>query len=353
MVQIEGTYIGRQKWYSTGIKLYKDEWSESVHVINNVSMDEYNQTINLMLSDIQKYINKCMSDKMEFSFEGLKSYMEIANRSKETFLDFMQRRIEEHNDLREATKKRHRTTYNGLKEFGGIITFDDITKVNIAKFDDWLHHKYTNQVTIYGYHKYVKRYINEAVILDLVQVNPYKYFKFEHGKSEGIRYLVKSEIDKIEIADMKSPHIERARDLFIFQCYTGLSYCDLAKFDWNNVKKEGDSYIIRDVRKKTDEEYYLLLLKPALRILKKYKFKLPIITNQKYNDYLKTVGDYSGIDKVLYSHMARHSFAVMMASNGVPKMMGHANSKITESVYAKILATDVKSEYERINEKLK
>ena len=127
---------------------------------------------------------------------------------------------------------------------------------------------------------------------------------------------------------------------------------------WNNVKKNGENYVIRDVRKKTDEEYYLLLLKPALRILKKYKFKLPIITNQKYNDYLKMVGVYSGIDKVLYSHMARHSFAVMMASNGVTfsilaKMMGHANSKITELVYAKILASDVKDEYDRINKILK
>lgn len=355
---IRVTYNRVQKWFSTGIKLYKDEWSESIHAINNMNMGEYNETIDSIVSDIQKYINKCISEKVEFSFEGLKSYIGISKNGNETFLQFMDRRIDEHKNFEINTIKRHRTTYNGLKEFGCIITFEDITKANIAKFDEWLHSKYTNQVTIYGYHKFLRRYINEAIMLGYIESNPYKYFKFDHGKSAGIRYLIKSEIDKIEQADMKSPHIERARDLFIFQCYTGLSYCDLAKFDWNNAKKNGENYVIRDVRKKTDEEYYLLLLKPALRILKKYKFKLPIITNQKYNDYLKTVGDYSGIDKVLYSHMARHSFAVMMASNGVPfsilaKMMGHANSRITESVYAKILAEDVKGEYDRINKILK
>ena len=137
-----------------------------------------------------------------------------------------------------------------------------------------------------------------------------------------------------------------------------MSYGDLEKFNWNDVTEDGDNYVIKDCRIKTDEEYYIVLLKPALRILQKYDYKLPIITNQKYNDYLKVVGAHAGIDKILYSHMARHSFCVMMLSMGVPmhqlsKMVGHANTRITEQVYAKVLNEDLKKSYDMINKKLK
>ena len=83
-------------------------------------------------------------------------------------------------------------------------------------------------------------------------------------------------------------------------------------------------------------------MKPALDILAKYKDKLPIISNVKYNEYLKVVAQAAGIDKPLSSHWARHTGATLLLNSGidmriVSKICGHSSAKITEQVYAKLL----------------
>jgi site-specific recombinase XerD len=86
--------------------------------------------------------------------------------------------------------------------------------------------------------------------------------------------------------------------------------------------------------------------------------RLADTTQQKYNIYIKSAALAAGLDKVPSSHWGRHSFAVMMLSMGVSmtnlaKMMGHSTTKITEEVYAKVLATDLKKEYDKVNRLLK
>lgn len=95
-----------------------------------------------------------------------------------------------------------------------------------------------------------------------------------------------------------------------------------------------------------------------MRSLIAHNFKLPIISNQKYNIALKKISNIVGIDKSITSHVARHTFAVMMLSMGVKmdrlsRMMGHTSTRITEDVYAKVLAIDLKKDYEMVNSKLK
>lgn len=168
---------------------------------------------------------------------------------------------------------------------------------------------------------------------------------------------MRCKLDIIEHHDYMNDSLNAVRDVFVFQCYTGLSYSDLAKFDFSDVEQDGDNYIIRDVRRKTDEEYFIVILKPAMRSLIAHNFKLPVISNQKYNVALKKISDGAGIDKVITTHVARHTFAVMMLSMGVKmdrlsRMMGHTSTRITEDVYAKVLAVDLKKEYEMVNSKL-
>jgi site-specific recombinase XerD len=73
-----------------------------------------------------------------------------------------------------------------------------------------------------------------------------------------------------------------------------------------DVIKISDKFFIEDERQKTGTPYKIQILSPAMRILEKYNYKLPVITNQKYNQYLKLVAKYAEIDKPLTSHMARH-----------------------------------------------
>jgi integrase len=95
-------------------------------------------------------------------------------------------------------------------------------------------------------------------------------------------------------------------------------------------------------RKKTNVTFTIPILSPALEILHKYNGKLPIISNVKYNEYLKIVAQSSGIDKPLSTHWARHTGATLLLNEGVPmqivsKICGHSSTKITEQVYAKLL----------------
>lgn len=136
-----------------------------------------------------------------------------------------------------------------------------------------------------------------------------------------------------------------------------MSYADMFKFDFKNVVEEKGKYVIRDERVKTEEEYFIVLLSPAVEILKKYNYSLPKLSNFQYNQKLKIVADYAKINKSLTSHMGRHSFAVLALNLGVKienlaKMMGHTDIKTTQ-IYAKVLNESVKSEFEMLEKAIR
>ena len=96
-------------------------------------------------------------------------------------------------------------------------------------------------------------------------------------------------------------------------------------------------------RQKTQQVFTIVLLEPALRILKRYGNKLPIISNVKYNDYLKAAVTYARIDKAVTTHWARHTGATMLLNEGKVPMhimqhiLGHASIRETERTYAKLM----------------
>ena len=95
-------------------------------------------------------------------------------------------------------------------------------------------------------------------------------------------------------------------------------------------------------RTKTGKQYVIPLLSQTMDILKKYNDRLPLISNVKYNLYLKAVAQSAKIDKSLSSHWARHTGATLLLNEGISmqvisKICGHSSTKITERIYAKLL----------------
>ena len=354
-VQIEILFERKRKWISTGVRLYSDQWNDKTKVKNTVQSVDLNERLDAQMQNINEFINNLIKNKEAFSFDKLEHFLKYSQQ-KESFIDFIKRRVSERTDLRKGTLNTHASLINSLEEFGRIVYFSDITTANIMYYDDFLHKKYTKQTTIHGYHKRLKRYINESIKYELIKENPYNKLKFDRGKSEGIKYLTIEQINQIRSLEIASESIDKARDLFIFQCFTGLSYADLFKFDFSTVIERKNKFFIRDVRVKTQEEYFLMLLKPAMEILRKYDFKLPAISNYQYNLRLKIVQELAKIKLSLHSHMARHSFAVMALNMGVSienlaKMMGHTDIKTTQ-IYAKVLNKSVQEEFEKMDSKL-
>ena len=138
-------------------------------------------------------------------------------------------------------------------------------------------------------------------------------------------------------------YLERVRDLFVFQTYTLLSYSDLAEFDFRKCVQMGEEMMYKGKRVKTGREFVFVLCPAALEILKRYDYKLPIITNEKYNYFLKKAIKYAKIDKPVTSHYARHTGATMLLNEGnlpmhiVQHILGHASIRETEKTYAKVL----------------
>lgn len=183
--------------------------------------------------------------------------------------------------------------------------------------------------------KKLKRILEFAVKERYIDVNPFRLTLRE----EKIEYdvLSKDDIDFLLKFDIREDRLNKVRDCFIFQCYTGLAYSDMAQLTKDDIT---DDVIIKR-RQKTDIQYVVPLLPVAKNILEKYNYQLPIISNQKYNQWLKFLGEITGIGKSLHSHLARHSFACLLLNSGVDmktisRTLGHSSMKTTERVYAEM-----------------
>lgn len=357
LVQIEVTSEGKRKWIGTSVKLYADQWNEKKKVVNSVHSIQLNAMLDGMMSKLNDFILDLFRNDQQFDFEKLNAFLEKSNHS-DSFIDFVRTRIEDRTDIEESTRKQHRTLLQSLEKFGKLNYMDDLTKANITLYDEFLHQQDISQPTIYNYHKRLKRYLHEAMKFGLLNEDPYVGLHFERGRFEKRKYLTEEELKMIRTCKINMPSIDRIRDLFLFQCYTGLAYADFEKFNFEkDVEERNGKYIVSDRRKKTNEDYKIVLLTPAIEILKKYDYKLPIISNQKYNVSLKVVAQYAGIDKNITTHMGRHTFAVFALNNGVPieivaKMLGHTNIRTTQ-VYAKVLNSEVEKGFDLLESKIR
>jgi integrase len=145
--------------------------------------------------------------------------------------------------------------------------------------------------------------------------------------------------------------IAKARDLFVFQMLTGMSYSDAQAFDIKNYKQVDGKWVTAGERIKTGAQFISQLLPPVVDVLERNGWKVPKLTNQKYNGLLKTIGATIGIER-MHSHLARHTFATYFLSKDtriehVQKMLGHKDIKTTQR-YAKVLAKDVHDDFDRV-----
>lgn len=173
-----------------------------------------------------------------------------------------------------------------------------------------------------------------------IDKNPFDTIKIRKGEA-NIVPLSKEELMIIANKDFGIDRLNQVRDLFIFAANTALSYCDLAAVRREDIQTDGDVMYLKKKRGKTGVTYILPLNDTAISLLKKYDYELPIITNQKYNAYLKEIANICGIKKVLTTHLARHTAATLMLNSGisidvVSKILGHSNTKMTQH-YAKLL----------------
>lgn len=193
--------------------------------------------------------------------------------------------------------------------------------------------------------KFLKQIVNLAVANSYMTFNPFLPYKIEREPVE-IDFLDEEELRKIINFDTPLPRLERAKDMFLFGCFTGLSYIDIKTLTPEHFEKDGAGRIwIKKRRVKTGVLSRIPLLPIAKLILDKYKGGdklLPIQDPADVNKYLKDIAILCGINKRITFHTSRHTFAstVTLANNisleVVSKMLGHTNTRMTTH-YAKLI----------------
>ena len=276
------------------------------------------------------------------------------NDLRQSFVEFCRESLAKE-DLAKNSIKNFNVVFDAVEESGILNTLADLTSTNVIAFDAWLHRQNNkSDYTIHGYHKKIHKYTRQLWRLEMISSDPYDHVKFPKGCNKERIPLIEGELIKMREAKFTG-HLENARDLFIFMAYTGLAYCDMKEFDYSTMTEQHTDYCYIDgSRMKTGSKFFTPILPPAMEVLKKYNFKLHVISNQKINDYCDIIKERLNINKSITCHIARHSFATLMLSYGIPmeqvqRMLGHKNITTTQ-IYGKILKANVEK---NVTQKLK
>ena len=343
-IELRISLDGKHKYISTGISVQKKWWDDKNQIVVGIlEATEYNVVLSQIKADATKVL-------LQMREEGLIDLSAIGDRMKVcshnmTFLEFIELRIkEEERTIPFNTLKGHKSFLRRMKVWGKIRFFADINAAKIKKMEEWLKEQNFSEETIYGYHKHLRKFTNDAMAEGFIKENPYtaKAIKLHHGPARVHAYVTEEELKKIVTVELKTDRLRKVRDLFVFQAYTGMAYVDIMSFDFTEVKKQNGVLVLDGRRHKTGVPYHFVILNEAKKILKEYDYKLPKLSNQKYNDALKTLAEKCEIDKPISSHWARRTAGMIMLNNGVPigivsRILGHASTRTTEQAYAYLL----------------
>jgi site-specific recombinase XerD len=337
-----------RRYFSTGIRIFKNQFSNENGFTcrNHPNAALITGKARKMFGEIEAFV---LSDKCT-------TLHEIRNWDKDesqthSVIDFMRAELRRRNPSY-AVIEYNNVLMRKLEVFGKIRVFADLTYSNLIEFDTFLRKTIKSQPVLYKNHAALHRYIREAIKRGLCKYDPYNDFEMPKGKSRPQVYLTEEQMDAIREYHPHNDRMQRIKDLFMFQCMTGLAFIDLMNLTSKDIQVIDGSKVIVSSRKKTHESFVVFLYPEAEEILDKYSYNLPRYSNQKYNDYLKILAAGAGVNIMLTSHMARHTFATWLLNRGVPittvqKALGHSSVEMTEK-YARLLNKTVISDMKKV-----
>lgn len=355
------TINGERCFFSTGKKLKASTWDKNKQLVKGkdeeaTSLNNYLKSIKVRLYEKEaELLNKGFVVTAQLLYDAYFDKVEILK--EKSLLEV----LADHNKERKAMvgKNLAPATYWVFEYTARLLT--EYIKQKYQREDLYL--RELNIGFIQGFHafllsekkmaqnsatkhlKFLKQIVNIAVANSYMTFNPFLPYKIEREPVE-IDFLDEEELRKVINFDTPIPRFERAKDMFLFGCFTGLSYIDIKTLTSEHFEKDGAGRIwIKKRRVKTDVLSRIPLLPIAKLILDKYKGGdklLPIQDPADVNKYLKDIAILCGINKRITFHTSRHTFAstVTLANNisleVVSKMLGHTNTRMTTH-YAKLI----------------
>lgn len=365
-VEIRITHNRKAYYVNTGVMVLRKEFVGGT-IVDRQDSKELNERIRIVSKKVMAVVNEYLAQDMPIDMVAIRRrvFSGDVHRSGHAMIDWIKEQLPLLGH-REGTMRHYQTLVLRLQQYKQLSNWQDLTVENLYKWNAWLHQlrgwdgKTISDGGVYNYHKCMKAMVQRAVRMGVISTNPYDRMRgvFKRGDRETVEYLTEDEMQRIASLELvPGSQLEKARDLFVFQMWTGLAYSDAQNFDIRRYKLEDGVLTYVGERIKTGVNYVSRLLPPAVAILEKYGMQTPKIGNADYNHLLKGIGIAAGIHTPLHSHMARHSFATYMLNNdvsldSVSVMLGHTNTVQTRR-YAKTLAKTVKDDFDKVAEKLK
>jgi len=270
----------------------------------------------------------------------------------------------------EGSLRAYRNAYNHVGRFLKCkyklsdIPFTALDRSFIDKYDLYLRtERNLAPGTIINLTVKLKTIVGEAIADGIITNYPFAGYEPVHPKVEQ-KYLTAEELQRIMTTPLHRRTLYHVRDLFLFSCYTGITYGDMRLLTKDNLSLAEDGiWWIRSARQKTRVEFEIPLLDLPLQILKKYRDAtpegklLPMYCNSMLNLYLKEIARLCHIDRPLVFHAGRHTYATEITlSHGVPletvsKMLGHSQIETTQ-IYAKVTDDKISTDTRALNRKI-
>lgn len=370
------TYQKNRKQFATGIFINPDNWDKTKQKVK--APYELHKSYNTQLSLIKQQINQAflmlqVQDK-PFSVEDIHLlYKGEKPKTEYGVVEYFYQQLGKQEklvsiEIKQSTWDKFSYVCNDVKAFIRFrykkkdILLKDLDMAFINDFEYFLKtEKGKKQISINKDLQRFKSVVRNAVFDNFISDFPFYKHRAKKVKTTVI-YLTAQELERLENYKFAQIRLGQVRDMFIFCCYTGLAYFEMASLSSRHLITgfDGNTWI-EMTREKTKSAVSIPLLPKAEEVLKKYKMRdelLPIISNQRFNSYLKEIAVLVKIDKNLTHHIARKTFATtVLLYNDVPmeivsELLGHSKISVTQEHYAKVVKSKVSEQMEKVKNKL-
>lgn len=244
------------------------------------------------------------------------------------------------------------------------INLKDIDLSFIQKYDTFLKtEKNCAQNTAITRLKQLKKILRIAYTNDWIQKDPFATYRFKFEET-NVEFLTQEELNMIIQKDFSVERLRVVKNIFLFQCFTGLAFSDIEQLKPEHLVKDNNGSLwIRKNRQKTNNMCNIPLITAAKTLMDKYTDHpicikkgviFPVPSNQRMNNYLKEIADSCGITKKLSTHVARHTAATIVflankvSLENVAKILGHSNIRTTQH-YAKVLDSSIMRDMQSVD----
>lgn len=371
------TFNKRRKEFSTGLFVNPNKWSNKHQEVKPPDKDSINVKMSLIKQEINQAFLLLQVNQVKFNVEDIHKQFRGENVKADvgihegyiSFLEYLKKLIGK--ELNQDTYNKYVTYGVHLKNFikwkykASDIKYTSIKGSFVEHFEYYLKtEKNFAQITLNKVIQRFRRSIKYAIAEGYLDKDPFMLYRARRVKKEVV-YLSQEELTKLENHTFEIQRVQQIKDMFVFCCYTGLAFREMASLQKKDIVKEFDGNLwIAIKRIKTSRSYKVPLMRQAKDIMEKYsndntEFVFPRISNPKFNAYLKEIADVAGIKINLTHHIARKTFATtVLLYNDVPmeivsKLLGHSKMQTTQEHYGEIVQKKISEQISILNEKLK